>query len=328
MSCEQRRLRMLYNIPPTRITPISPYLGGEYTQQQLNMRRKVEILKYSANKSSTQTNNLTRKEKWSKIANGNKNRSYCPTDDYIPTLTTSCDVPGPIMYLVNDKTVPLYNYATNVDAYAIQPTDTLPDKWTITNYADVTCSTGNEVTIASIYLLDKIDKPYYTYTITTPFSLYINGENVELSSNETISIHIDTITSNVFYGGNEIMYPNGAPICKLNGNLVSSSNTFTMDLSLSNATKPYLFSASVYAGMLTISNIQLSTLVGYGYDIHLQFNLSMVISPTVLTTLQPEYGVYCNLTQNKFINVKPNENCLVKSAVSAIPYSTFSMTGQ
>ncbi len=42
MSCEQRRLRMLYNIPPARITPISPYLDGKCTQQQLDMRRKVE----------------------------------------------------------------------------------------------------------------------------------------------------------------------------------------------------------------------------------------------------------------------------------------------
>jgi len=328
MSCEQRRLRMLYNIPPARITPISPYLDGKYTQQQLDMRRKVEILKYSPNKSSTQTNNLTRSEKWSKIANGNKNRSYCPADDYLPTLTSSCDVPGPIMYLINDKTVPLYNYATNVDAYAIQPTETLADKWTITNYADVTCSTGKDVTIASIYLLNQIDKPDYIYTITTPFAIYIKGTNVDLSSNKTISIHIDTITSTVYHGGNEIMYPNGSPICKLNGNLVSSSNTFTMDLSLSNATTPYSFSAYVYAGMLTISNIHLSTLMGFGYDIRLQFNLNMVISPTVLTSLQPEYGAYCNLTPNKFNIGKTNENCLVKSAVSTISYSTFSMSGQ
>ena len=53
MSCDdniykQRQKMQLLNIPPTRYTPISPY--PMYTRFQLDMRRKTEILKYSANK--------------------------------------------------------------------------------------------------------------------------------------------------------------------------------------------------------------------------------------------------------------------------------------
>ena len=54
----QRRKMQLLNIPPTRYTPISPY--PQFTQFQLNMRRKVEILKYSASNTNSKTNNFTK----------------------------------------------------------------------------------------------------------------------------------------------------------------------------------------------------------------------------------------------------------------------------
>ena len=55
-ACKQRKINMLFNIPPVRLEKaISPY--PTYTSQQLNMRRKVEILKYKKN--STQGNRLT-----------------------------------------------------------------------------------------------------------------------------------------------------------------------------------------------------------------------------------------------------------------------------
>ena len=38
---DQKRERALYNVPPLRLTPVSPY--PTYTQLQLNMRRKIEI---------------------------------------------------------------------------------------------------------------------------------------------------------------------------------------------------------------------------------------------------------------------------------------------
>ena len=59
-ACKQRKINMLFNIPPVRLEKAkSPY--PTYTSQQLNMRRKVEILKYKKN--STQGNRLTSKQK-------------------------------------------------------------------------------------------------------------------------------------------------------------------------------------------------------------------------------------------------------------------------
>ena len=55
--CNQRKRQMLFNVPPIRYNPISPYSGNVYiTQSKLDMRRKAEILQYNANKTNTKTN--------------------------------------------------------------------------------------------------------------------------------------------------------------------------------------------------------------------------------------------------------------------------------
>jgi hypothetical protein len=67
--CDQRQKQMKYNIPPPRYVPINPYLlnNGEFTQSQLDMRRKAEILKYNNNASSSKTNNITKKQQYANI---------------------------------------------------------------------------------------------------------------------------------------------------------------------------------------------------------------------------------------------------------------------
>jgi hypothetical protein len=97
------------------------------------MRRKVEILKYN---SSTGGGTATRAQKWSQLGRTQSASQYavtnpnppqtltapvCPSDDYIPTLTTQCDVPGPPEILYKDPSVPLYQYATQERAYASDP---------------------------------------------------------------------------------------------------------------------------------------------------------------------------------------------------------------
>ena len=86
----------------------SPYEIG-FTQEQLNMRRKVEILKYNATKSSSQTNAPTRKQVFSKIIT--TNYRPCPVETITkPISTTASNIPGRPMYLFEDPNVLLYNY--------------------------------------------------------------------------------------------------------------------------------------------------------------------------------------------------------------------------
>lgn len=127
--CQQRQDAQLNNKPPPRneLQP-SPYELG-FTKFQLDMRRKVEILEYSAAKQNSKTNNPTRSQRWAhfirngsgvsqnvinQIANNVKPAAdLCPEDRFIPKPTYASDVPGPIIDLVYDPNVPLYNYQTN-----------------------------------------------------------------------------------------------------------------------------------------------------------------------------------------------------------------------
>lgn len=114
-----RNIVALNNIPPTRITTLSPY--PTYSRAQLDMRRKIEILKYQNVTTNTKTNNFSKKQQWSMLVNGvTKNASQatisgnavsqCLLDDLIPTLSSSCDVPGSSIVLQYDPSIPLYNY--------------------------------------------------------------------------------------------------------------------------------------------------------------------------------------------------------------------------
>ena len=102
-----------------------------YTEEQLNMRRKAEILKYKKNSS-----NLTKKQQWSRLNRGygpNRKKVWAtqnqfttnPNTSNLPRVnntlicsnsivncssTSSSDVPGPIMNLCFDKNVPLTRY--------------------------------------------------------------------------------------------------------------------------------------------------------------------------------------------------------------------------
>jgi hypothetical protein len=133
----QKKRFQLMNIPPSRYDNLAnnpynltyPGTLKKFTKLDLDMRRKVEILKYSANNSSTQTNRFTKAEIYAQAISGKyQQRTYsnvyirentqnnklnpCPT---VKTPTSSCGVPGPIIYLYEDNNVPLYNYNTNID---------------------------------------------------------------------------------------------------------------------------------------------------------------------------------------------------------------------
>lgn len=147
--CLQRQNSQLTHIPFTRLElQPSPYdisLNGTrlYTKRQLDMRRKVEILKYNPSTQSTQTNAITKAQKFIQVVKGsvkplsqttiasitNDGVPPCQQDQYIPTPTSSCNVPGPIILLYEEENVPLYNYIKNPNAYAIIEDDNLqPDK--------------------------------------------------------------------------------------------------------------------------------------------------------------------------------------------------------
>ena len=118
-ACQQRQNRMLYNVPMPRVETISPYTNSNLTKHDLDMRRKAEILKYSGPQNSNYVKNLTKSEKFAQLVRGNsptqkmltKTISQFCDSSMNHYLTSSSDVPGPIIPLYLDVNIPLYNFA-------------------------------------------------------------------------------------------------------------------------------------------------------------------------------------------------------------------------
>ena len=68
----RKRANAEFLVAPDRYTILdtSPYLNNQYTKEQIDMRRKTEILKYKGNSSNSLGNNLTRKQLFSLYSSG------------------------------------------------------------------------------------------------------------------------------------------------------------------------------------------------------------------------------------------------------------------
>lgn len=134
--CATRRQAQLTNVPPLRYDnlAVSPYLAenGGYTKTQLDMRRKAEILTYNSNR-NLQTNGLTKSQKYSIIMKSSTTttpvyKSQCfsnETGQFIMTPSSSCDVPGNVIQLFNDQTIPLYNFTLGNNTKSITANEDL-----------------------------------------------------------------------------------------------------------------------------------------------------------------------------------------------------------
>jgi hypothetical protein len=111
--CSQRKERLNFTTPPVRFELTSPYLRyPQYKQNDFDMRRKAEILKYSGPQSTIKLNKLTKAERFSQVVRGyspvqksirnnnnnnnnnNNQNNFCDSS-MNRVLTTSSDVPGP-----------------------------------------------------------------------------------------------------------------------------------------------------------------------------------------------------------------------------------------
>ena len=176
---DQRQRLAFYHTPPSRYTPISPYPAN--TKQQLDMRRKVEILKYSNNQQNSKTNNLTKNEKWALLSRGKSSQStsysallsnrstVCTSNETKLTSSTASDIPGPPINIYYDPTTPLYHYqnaSINNASYSNLPADDI---------SELKLYTQDEVTFlyesAPIYEMDDISNVLTTTTSSKNQSL-------------------------------------------------------------------------------------------------------------------------------------------------------------
>jgi hypothetical protein len=420
--CQQRQQRLQFTNPPPRYTPISPYdpSNGGFTQQQLDMRRKAETLKYSNNKSSTKTNNYTKGQLWSQLVNGNSNvqrnvnypnrnivvqdytgayqtitikypdnLSIVPTTRYLidsygnayintnayqiagqtgyyyvtlipnglvpdcvikdnaPTPSSSCDVPGPIVYLYNDPTIPLYNYVKNTAAYSYDSNNATTAPYLLKPYSDVALINGQNGTFLTMLVTDKTNNSLQTFSVDIPFSINVLGRDLHGTNAKQSHWHFPNLYTGLYYielgvsyNGNSVPFQT-PPVVSLNtasqsgGQILTYSNgAYSGDASLlrvlnfdvSFASLPTgpsdYYSASLYAGILSISNIVLPTQPGYVYDFFIQINTTNVTVPVSENNYNAQFGsTTVNATANVSTSTTTQKNCMVYPLATApAPY--------
>ena len=333
--CRQRKKQFLFAVPPPRNTILgegkNPYLKG-YTSEQLNMRRKAEILKYAGNKQSTKQNSFTKKELYKNAMMGSNRRSSrildCPNPGIIYTKSGASGVPGPSIDLYLDETVPLYNYETGTEPKGItQPVTT--DKWRIRNIdTDTFFNDDEEKSVTSLNITDIIDLPSYTYRMNIPVGFNIIGkktnDNNTIYEYKNISISLDEVNPFEFLVKyNDDYVQNITPLIDYTYDQ-QTLKSFSFDIS-NNADN---FNAVLYAGVLNVSNINLYTEPGYVYDFYVKPRLSINVGNIdVTSTFNVEYdvsyGILMNISEN---NISDASGCAIITSPSTQLYTPFSIT--
>jgi hypothetical protein len=325
-SCIQRKRQQLLNRPTARLElQLSPY--NNYSQTQLDMRRKAEILLYSANKSNTKTNKFTKAENWKQLVNGsfkrrsniNNTMSQCSFKENILTPTSSCDVPGPIMLLINDPTVPLYNYSTNIDSYSKLPPQPIQDDYTVYTNDNVYIPANIYKVISTIYMHKNNTN---TFNINIPVGInmsvfsrnnIVNSNNnviIDNSIEDTINIIIESVNIGLFYNDYIILDMQNKTQLNIDTNINLNVNNINLN-------KPE-FNMTFFIGNININNVKLNTSNGNIYDIKCLFKYRISSVHKIINNS----SIICNLTKQNIMLVS---NATINYNTNKI-YSPFSIT--
>lgn len=328
----QRKKQFKFANPPIRRTILgegkNPYLSGQYTSFDLNMRRKAEILKYAGNKQSTKQNSFTKKELYKNAMMGSRRASSrvleCPDVGIIRTKSGASGVPGPSIDLYLDNNVPLYNYKTGTEPNGISETE-IKDKWQfIIPDENVYFNDDEEKGLTLLNITEKIDLPVYTYRMSIPIGFNITGKKLidgDISYNNLI-ITLDEVTPFDF-----VVKYNDEYVQNVNSiiDYTYDSNISSMTFDISNNVDD--FNATLYAGVLDITNIKLFTEPGYTYDFNITPKLKMVIGNDNITSdfyvqYDISYGILMNISET---NTSDASGCTITTEPSSQPYVPFTL---
>ena len=316
--CQQRSRQQLLNQPNGRLElQLSPY--GSYSQNQLDMRRKVEILKYNSNK--TGTRNATKSELWGQIVAGKyQRRTYsqmdlrkelgllnCSFKENVPTPTSACGVPGPIMYLTNDPTVPLYNYATNTDSYSSLPPTPVTDPWLLYTSYNSYLNPGVDRIVTTLFV-QRADSPTATLQLSIPLAIYADISPVKDVSG-VIVLNINRITLGFYFN-------DSVGVDLTNRIQQTFSNSIATNISNINLSDPE-FQATFFIGMVTVPQLSLPISRGNVYDLRINVDYTLRCTSLHGMLLTANSGLICNVTA-------PNTSLISNGNLDYMPGVSFS----
>lgn len=383
-ACRQRAKRMLFSYPTNRFDIISPYTDSSYTPFDLDMRRKAEILEYKGNAQASKSNNPTKKQNLSNILSGKYQKKTYGYNTYyevvetfrdaldlsektytlvverdmsnnidtdcstgiIYTPSTASGVPGPVINLYKDESVPLYNYGTRTNALALTE-DVDPDKWRIVINENIEVGDDSSKTLFLLGIMGGIDEPIYTFNFEIPIGMYIRGTAKTLVNQYTdLYLSLNDVVNNIFpiniqvnyndeivnqIGTDEKLEPDIQYIFKA-GNFDTVG--FSFDLSgndlFDESTNTFgSYEIKYYLGQLKVSNIPLYTEKGYIFDIIATNNLSFTIDTQGQYSEQfdnTEYGLIYNMSVDASNSVT---NATLKTPlITTINYYPFELKGE
>jgi hypothetical protein len=349
---DQRREKFLYNIPQQRLSIMTPY--PTFSQSQLDMRRKTEILTYSANRSNSKTNNLNKKELWSSLSKGSgtslsqdfisRNISI-QSVKYLPTPSSSSNVPGPIVILQYDPDIPLYNYlsrnensfvANNVidknifrmltrneiDFLYAKQFSIIPDNIG-SNIVELSYQTRKE-SVGVIIISNNAKNNIMSFNISTPLAIWVAGlvhmpnedltddfsqEFVPLDNSFIQTVKIKSIEMQVF--SNTVFIASTMVSQTLIDNLVS------LQFNLNSTDRS--FYAVQYVGLINVPIINLLIQAGDIYQVSLKIDYEYNTRSAYALRLF-ESGFFTNITE---LNINESVNCKLTSSPPPFLPGTF-----
>lgn len=275
--CNQYKLYQIHLKHPPRYDIVSPYVAKSdtdanllFTKEQLDMRRKVEILKYPGNQQNSKSNNPTKNNIWSFLNSQGSRSKVCRNNPYLKTSTTACDVPGRPIELFLDPTVPLYNYISNRDKIQDFSSSLRVNDWDHYLNNDIECNT-KELTTCFGITYNGTRQGRTKYSFQTPISISLQGMKDINAGSLFSSVHeIDVQLTNIKC----IPYFGDFPTVSLGSNSVQLSN-YSFKVLLPDTGGDFL--ATKYIGDLNVSNIILFTQYQYVYELKLSFEIVMTL---------------------------------------------------
>lgn len=304
---------------PNNIRQTNP----KFTQQQLDMRRKVEILKYS--KKAFTSGNLSNRQNFSRLMRSNKNvktNIACTNDELLPSLSTSCDVPGPPIILQLDPSVPLYNYEAGRNIFSLS-NDTSDFTYDYNADVNVPVNDTTYTTFMNLYI-NNIESDFSDFTVVIPVGINVVGDisNNDVAINDISSntLTIDSLDLRVLYHDTQM------DTITINSNI---EDQITKPL-VFNIISKGIFKASQYLYNIVITNLRLPTQRGFVYKFQARGSMAIVNNnedyPNTVVNLQDNSSIIFNINAATSSENVDNSSILINGSAPSATLGIFTLT--
>ena len=262
----------------SRFSLISPYTYNtatnqlKYSQDDFNMRRKSEILKYNSNNNKTNS----KKANYAFLSKKQTKQIICPEDTRAKP-TSASDVPGKIILLKEDSNVQLYNYKSVLQQFAFQdiPYDDFKRIFDSFPFYNTISTNGNPSNIMDLIILNP-DNNLFKFNFSIPICIQYSADfTLSTDINDIYGAQIGIYSSflEVFYS-NSLISTTNIPyrsIPELDSDIIMSTYSVSIDFNKSTTNK---VSFSQYIGNIIINNVTIKTVTQYVYNLLLTSNIS------------------------------------------------------